>query len=51
MSPMVVRTSWATILLASYASAITLGLAWTLIKDRTKRRPCSKSSRPDRPPP
>jgi hypothetical protein len=30
------RTSWATILLASYASAITLGLAWTLMKDRQR---------------
>jgi hypothetical protein len=33
------RTSWASVLLASYASAITLGLAWTLIKGGPKERP------------
>ena len=30
------RTSWASVLLLSYASAITIGLAWTLLKDRRR---------------
>jgi hypothetical protein len=32
------RNSWTTVLLASYASAVTLGLVWLVIKDRTKEK-------------
>jgi hypothetical protein len=32
------RTNWSTILLASYASALTIGLTWTLLRDRQRER-------------
>ena len=36
--PEVKRARWSTVLLASYASALTIGLAWTLLKDRQRER-------------
>jgi hypothetical protein len=40
------RSSWPLILLASYASAITLGLAWTLMKDRSREKTQAAEGRP-----
>jgi hypothetical protein len=33
------RTPWAIVLLASYASAVTLALGWMLLKDRSREKP------------
>ena len=44
------RSSWVVLLLASYASALTLGLGWTLWKTRTREKPVPVASAEAAPP-